>query len=562
VETSVKAFFALSLLADFPKIARARAGKILIASSDCGWVLPVKGVVILTTSNNSVVHFRVRQILLHQLQYDDTDLRSECRELFNRVPDTLDLRLIRSVVGEYFREFERPFHNRPTDWQEEAKRRWDQFVRTTANELLIEYQTADRLFRRLTECQLELLDLGFRPNYRDLLCQLSEVNPGRALQLAECLIQNPSHALALDFDTLVLHPTKADLARRLGFCQRAIETQGDEIRAGAIGCFTWWRRDGELPHESWELILECAHGAGHLAAHALVRFVWLNDATFLARDWEILAAIPLNPADFVVHELIGRAAHLIEHGHIPSAEVATKILSVLEWVPSLGDHDIEHGLKEFGKHFPGKVFTVIWRRHQLRKKGDANLEVVPFDFEQLHFSDIRADPDAADVITELENRLLNESHLDYRENQILQMAIMQSGDSPEPHLLRLIERASTGDQLERITDFARTRHSWPIVLECPDFTKAILVKARSQDGDCYSKIFAHLQSFRGGRGFTGGGPTGDWKALIECSVSMAEKYATDPELGEFYLGAAKYERDGLAEMQRHSRAADENLDDF
>src|SRR5262249_6172733 len=77
----------------------------------------------------AVIHFRAGHILLHNMRYDDPEFRAACREVFETIPDSLDFRVVRAALRNYWDEFE---GSKRDDWQHQAKHRWDQFIRSTA----------------------------------------------------------------------------------------------------------------------------------------------------------------------------------------------------------------------------------------------------------------------------------------------------------------------------------------------------------------------------------------------------------------------------------------------
>ena len=235
---------------------------------------------------------------------------------------------------------------------------------------------------------------------------------------------------------------------------------------------------------------------------------------------------------------------------LPTPEIADQILKKLDVLKSLGDHQIEHAISEFAKHFPGKTFLVMWRRQQRRKSEDSDFDVVPFDFHAIRFANVLADPDAARVIHELEDRFINETEMDYSETEILQIAIMQSADNAEKNLFRILSNAKNTEQLERVAEFVAHWHFWPVVLSCPDFTRELLRRAKANDNDIHEKIFGRLRGLPGTRGSSAYEPNDEWKSLAEAVEKMAEKYKEDSDLGPLYAAAAKHEREWMKSMSR------------
>ena len=404
---------------------------------------------IIRDSQSPIIHFRARRILLHNMQYEDAEFRANCRKVYETIPDSLDFRIVRAAVGSYWDEFE---GSKRDDWQEQAKHRWDQFVRSTAEAIDIEWPETDALLANLAERYQELLALGFNPNFWPILHSLAETKPDIALNLANRLITQPANPVGRLLDALVLPITNAKPELRLKLCEDAMR-DGENLKFGAVSCLAAWRQEGSLPSRAWDLVNESAATASSVVADAILRFVWFNHRTPEAADWHLLATLPVTSEHWwIAHRILESAADLLEHSMLPTPEIADKILEKLDVLTSIGDDQLEHAISEFAKHFPGKVFLVMWRREQRRQKENSDFDVVPFDFHAIRFADIQDDPEAKSLIDELEGRLLAEGKLNYGEIEILQVAILQTGD-PEHNLHRLLGRATTGEQLERIAEF-------------------------------------------------------------------------------------------------------------
>ena len=118
---------------------------------------------IIRESQSPIIHFRARRILLHNMRYEDAEFRAACREVYETIPNSLSFRIVRAAVGTYYDEFE---GSKREDWQDQAKHRWDKFIRATAEEIL--QKLAGRqltLLISLAKRHKELLALAFNPNF-------------------------------------------------------------------------------------------------------------------------------------------------------------------------------------------------------------------------------------------------------------------------------------------------------------------------------------------------------------------------------------------------------------
>lgn len=495
-----------------------------------------------------IVHFRARRILLHNMRYEDADFRAACRKVFETVPDSLNFRIVRATLGSYWDEFE---GNKRDDWQDQAKRRWDQFINSTAEAILSQWPERDTLLTNLAQRHQELTDLGFHPDFSALFTSIAELKPKVALDIATGLIAQPPHPLGHLLDCLVIPITKSTLDLRLQLCEEAFAAGSDELKVGAIHCCSSWRQEGHLPMRARELVAGSAADASPSVANAIIRFIFLSHGNAEPADWELLAALPADPENWwVVHGIMERAEDLLENGTVPTAEIADQILRKLDGLPSISGHPVEQAISQFAKHFPGKVFLMMRRRQQNRDGAAADFDVVPFDFHTIRFADVLADADAARVIHELEDRFMNGTEMDYSETELLQIAIMQTAGSAEKNLFRILSKAKNAEQLERVAEFVAHWHFWSVVLSCPDFTRELLRRAKATDSDVHQKIFGRLRGLPGSRGSSAYEPNGEWKSLAEAVEKMAEQYKEDSDLGPLYAAAAKHEREWMKSMSR------------
>jgi hypothetical protein len=506
-----------------------------------------------------IIHFRARRILLHNMRYEDAEFRTACRKIFEMIPDSLDFRIVRAAVGSYWDEFE---GSKRDDWQDQAKQRWDQFIRATAEAIRLKWPEPDALLRNLAERHQELLTLGFQSNFWPVLHNLAEAKPDIALNLATEVISQPANPLGRLFDALVIPITKTDSELRLKLVECAIASDGDDLKFGAIMCFSAWRQEGGLPLKARDLMNTIAGAASPLVADSILRFIWFSHQAADSADWHLLCALPVSREHWwIAHRIMESAADLLEKAILPAPETADQILRKLDVLDSIGDPQMEHAISEFAKHFPGKTFLMMWRRHQRQKNQDPELDVVPFDFHAIRFADVLADPDAARLIGELEDRFLSRAKMEYGEIEILQIALMQAAEDAETNLRRILDKANDAEQVERVGEFVSYWHFWPIVLSCPDFTRELLRKAKATDQNLHQKLFRRLQGLPGSRGSSAYEPNAEWKSLAEAVESMAEQYKQDPELGPLYAAAAKHEREWMKAMSRRLPEEEDVLED-
>jgi hypothetical protein len=506
-----------------------------------------------------IVHYRIHEVLINVLKYDSTNLCEDCKTVLESIPNTLELRVLRTILGGYWQEFCGFSQVCSNDGRNEARREWECFVHSTVDSMMEAWPDCKIFLARLEIFHTDLSSVSFNPNFEVVFDSISDRHPGFALDLVNHLIENPSHPLGWGLGAL----TAKTPEHRLALCREAIATGADGLKEGAIDCFAWWRREGDLPEIAWLLLGSIAEVASPRVAVAIIRFVRQNSHCGVQADWHLLASLPADVEKLpVILDLLGCSAELLRRSLIPSPDIADRILIKLDNLQSLDGGCFSQSLTQFAIHFPGKTFMLMWRRLQLQETATARFQPIPYDFDLVGFDDVFADQAAASVIAELERRLIDDDEMDYGKRQLLRIAVMQNRGGLEPHLLRLLDKASSPLQLSRLASFAEERVSWPIVLECVDFTRRILSKARTLSADCYKEIFRRLGSLPGIRGFSSMEPDEGWKALVEATEKMAERHAMDPELGPFYAYVLKRERDWISDMKKRERADDSAFGEY
>lgn len=507
-----------------------------------------------------IIQYKMRSMLRHVLHYDQTEFRADCRPLFEAIPGSLDLNVFRTVLSGYHEEFARPREDPSVDWQEEAKRHWDNLVNTTVDSLVKATSDPIELLSRLAGWERELKELGYVPKFGALLNALAIRYPELSIVMAENLISGPEHSLAWGIGILILSPTSGHPEQRIDLVRRALERRDNELAAGAIECLAWWRREEKLPEEAWGILASTADRASARVAHALTRFIRINDRKAVDSDWQLLASLPSGDDDGgVVQHILDCSEELLRSDLLPTNAIADAVISKLDHLTSLDGFGIEGGLIQFAIHFPGKVFLLFWRRYLLRKDGRLELKIAPGEVGNLVFGDISSDPEAASALSKLEEIFLQRDEPDYDGIQILNLVVNQRKGGAESELLRLLNRATTAEQMNRLVSLIKSRDSYPTVLEYPEVTRAFLKKSLGIGRECHKNVFDRLLLLPGGRGFENSNPDEDWTILLNAVEAVGQQFADDPELGSFYSEILKSERDQIKHMQK--RGAERDLDE-
>ena len=506
-----------------------------------------------TDFTEPLIHFQIRRALMHFLQYGkDTDVaRAAFRRVIAAIPDTLDFRIARAVFGNSCDDLVCNIDD--ANWQDTAKAKWAAFVREVVDAVRRAFPSPDAWLDHFAALDTRWRAFpGFQPNFREILAAIAESKPAEGVAAAELLLADSTHLLAHTFDSLAMAATKEHAATRLRLIRDAAASESEALRAAAVACCAWWRREGALPEETWQILESLAPTAAPLVADRIVNFVWWNDEQGSLRDWHLLAALPFAPhqTDLAGH-IAARASELINRNRLePDAESVSRFLGRYERLVEPEGRNLKHGFAKLAEAFPVEMFLMLWRRNQALKAGDQSLKALPYDFANIRFPRIMDAPEVRALVAEFERRLAAGEELDFDETRLLRSAIQHGSDNPSAWLEAAVQRATTEEQLNKLRELGSVGGADNAALAYPDFARALLARARAIGPDCYDRIFSHLLHVGGGRGSTDHEPDAEWKGLLAAIERLAHQYAADPELGTLFAAMAKGERSWMESERR------------
>ena len=336
----------------------------------------VKSLVVLreisTSFKEPLIDLQIRKALMRDVRYgkDSPQYREACRQVLKSLLDSLDFRIARAALSNEYDEFER--ETETPNWHEIIKGRWQAFTRKVAEETHVTFP-GTIWFDHFDELDRRWRGFGFQPNFRELLAHIVDARSAEGLSVCERLLRERNHRLTSLYDIAVISATRSDAERRLELIRTGLDSDSDELRAAAVACCSWWRRDGGLPNAAWEALEALAPTATAPVALAMTNFIWWNDNTTTARDWRLLAALPFAPNELdLATSIAARAADLVTKNkvHLDSGSVAT-FLTRYETLESISGYEIERALRKLAKRFPTLVFLALWRRNQTRIAGNS-----------------------------------------------------------------------------------------------------------------------------------------------------------------------------------------------
>ena len=505
-----------------------------------------------------LVHFQIRRAVMHDLRYekDSRQYRDTCCELVKSLPDPLDFRIARAAFGNDWDEFELDLEDPNRHAVMRAK--WETLNRKVADGLHAAFPSG-QWFEHLAALDARWRSFhSYQPNFRRLIIHLAERHAPEALTVAERLLDNPDHSLADAFDAITMSATKTDGAQRLKLIRAAASSDNETLRAGAVACCAWWRRDEDLPEPAWKILESLAPHATPLVAERIATFVCWNDKKATIRDWRLLVALPFAPDQAALASRIAaRAAELIAAGKVqPDADSVAGFIARFESLQSVDGHEIENALEKLAEAFPVAVFLTLWRRNQARKSGNIAIKTLPYDFHRIPFREVMDAPEVTAIVADFEHRALAGEALDFDELRLLRRAIAYS-ENPSAWLESAVQLAKSEEHLNLLRQLGSVGGEENAALAYPQFARALLLRAREISPACHDEIFSRLLYLGGGRGSTNHEPDAEWKSLLEAVERFTHQYAADPELGPLFAAIAKHERSWIDSM-RSRRFDDED----
>ncbi|MEO8351312.1 MAG: hypothetical protein ABI680_06240 [Chthoniobacteraceae bacterium] len=506
-----------------------------------------------------LVHFQIRRALMRDPRYgkDSRPYRDACRDLVKSLPNPLDFRIARVAFGNDWDEFDLDLED--TNRHAVMRAKWETLNRKVADDLHAAFPSG-RWFEHLAALDARWRTFrSYQPNFRRLIIHLSERRAPEALAVADRLLDEPGHPLADTFDAIAMPATKTDVTQRLTLIRAAANAESETLRAGAVACCAWWRRDEDLPEPAWQILESLAPRATPLVAERIATFVWWNDKKATIRDWRLLVTLPFAPDQAALASSIAaRAAELIAAGKVqPDVGSVSAFISRFEALESVDGHQIKNAFGKLAKAFPVDVFLALWRRNQARKSGNSAIKSLPYDFHRIPFREVMNAPEVAGIIADFERRALAGEPLDFDELRLLRRAIAHS-ENPSAWLESAVQRANSEEHLNLLRQLGSEGGEGSAALSYPQFAKALLLRAREISPACHDEVFSRLLHLGGGRSSTNHEPDAKWKSLLEAVERLAHQHAADPELGPLFAAIAKHERSWIDSMRsRHFDDEDE-----
>lgn len=498
---------------------------------------------------------RMRKILQNHVRYEeDPEFREACQSLYNSIPDTFEMRIVRILTGYEHDEFDgRQTDDNFKEWLNDARTWWANFTSGVAREFVERHPTAAIAHRFLLTKHCELETLGFTPATGALLAGATQAAPSIALPLLKEIEKSPPGELEGFVHTILPAVAKTSPDYYKAF----LDSLSHETRPGlvisAISFLEWERAEAGLTEQERFVLLNLADRKEPEIASAIARAAhshFLHDPTLKGQLLERLQPATVT-AQTLLLEALARLAE--EHPDSLSDEEVERILfkaSDLTW-DSHGSS--RQRLQKLATSFPKGVYLFLRRLVRKRgKKYQGGLGTLVFErFPLGRITD--AGFLDAEINAQWQHALSHENERVWTLS-LLRMLLWSEPKQTEHRLLRLVDECSIPEALQTAAKILAFDHS-SAIWDWPGMTAAFLRQARLIG--CEEPVRRTLQQGAGpkGRGFTNGELDPQYRYVLESSQDAATRFAHDPLLAEFYRGIADDESRNI-EMHRKWFGAD------
>lgn len=495
---------------------------------------------------DAAVAFAVRSTLHWPALHDPvSSFQTACMEILISMAETFKLRVLTATLGTVFQELELRHQGDPSWNHQNWESKVESFYATVATDTLQEWPSAASWLGAGAQWLDEQRDYGYEMNFRPIMSRIAANASTRALEIADLLIQQPSHPLSQDVDILIFGATRNDHPTRLAYCQKALAANSESLAVAVAQCFRWWRMAEALPSEAWGMLLDLAkNDSERIVAHVL-EVVSAGEDHPLPEDWNVLSTIPnVGGRRAIAEKIVTLAARMASHECPPEWEVVTNILEHFVNVPEVEGPKIATALRRLVEVYPGEMFQFLWnRRHKIGL-------MVHIQLKDLLDERIFEFPAFQVILPDLLAKVTNGPALDWDESSLLQRFLLSRHSDAAGERRNLLTALSTADAVARLVEALTSPPSTTAALVQPEFVGQLLAKARNIGWECHQKAFMDLRLLKGTRSSINGEPSAEWQSLVEHVERLAHKYARDRELGPLFAEAAKMERARIAEQRR------------
>ncbi len=520
-----------------------------------------------------MVQFAVRQSLLRDLAYEeDPEFAAAARRVVGLVQDTFDLRLVTVLNTQGYFEFAVDLGApRGEEAREKIKARWQEHVQAVADEFFRELPASAAAVARLERMVKESLEAGHTPNTRELLSALANVDPDRAVALAEAMLDPASYArIAAIWQQVLYGLRESHAGQAVRLLALAAEHPRTELRRGVIDYFRCRdRREMTLPLSERHLLEKMAAKAGPEEVLGFVELVQSTSESCAEWGFNLLGRLPLAVLPMGAHGEVLAALNPYD-AKIPAPPLAVvkHVLDALIEVPEINVDHHGGGFERIAKLYPKAVYDfALQRAARYEKLGrKARYQVLPRDIlARFELPGLEKDPAFPEICAFLWDRMRAKSsdYMGYVWRELFQGLVLDHVDFWLPRFTAEVQAAANYDELRELIEVIHFDGSL-IVFRFPELTKAILRRAEDFAGvEGYERMRCTLWVVSGPRSRSGtNGELDKEKDYVEAeAIKAVTAHAADDVLGPFYRWIADTERHEREDSRKRYQATMAAMDD-
>jgi len=511
--------------------------------------------------DSSVLLLQLRGGLLDRCHYDpDENVRLECARILSQMPDTFELRVGRIMTS--FADLDLPLlPGMPLGSDESrAEAAWTELRRKVAIEATQRFPTPRELcdfignqVRELEALQCTALGAGFL----DMVAEIS-------IPLCSALLEELMATKDETLDRFLYSVLAVAVSKTPDTYEEAVVWLPSHGRPAQVCALVHFlgrtsRLANKLAEFERQAILRATERTDEAVVQALASYAgYLLDSD---PQWATQILIRLSPVgERDKAEVLRVLAHFARSGELllTKSEVARCLANLGDRCLSGAVHDQRH-LKVVAEKFPRQMYE------QLLELAEHSAQEAPardrFYFGRtVPLGRIPDDAYIAAEVSRLWRKMISEEFHGCESDYPLDFMriLLWSNVNLAPSLMeKLASECSDDRQILLVAKLAAAQGP-RFIFDFPDLVRALLVRSQALKGADFVREELRRSAGGGGRLFTENELAPEYRYILEQGEDFANRYASDPVLGDFYRMIAKSERQQLESHRRDFAAMDES----
>jgi hypothetical protein len=515
-----------------------------------------------THQDAPVLLFQLRRILRERYGHDpDPAVSNECEGLLSRLPDTVDLRVIRVLTSWADDESKvEPGPNFDTDL-DAANSNWIKFCHSVARETIERFKTAHDLCEFLRRQVRELTAINSSVVGGALLDRVAEISPTWCAALLEELLRTADPTLDAFLWSLIYRANNhAPEAYRTAI--ECLPIRGRPEQLCTLVNYLGWKHShggGLVPFERQCVLLslERTEEAVLCALASTAGHHFDNEP-----PWAIDILSQLEPSGERSGGSIVEALGHLAKKHatdLNPAKVARCLANVGDLCFSERASDEKH-LEKVAQAFPKLVYEHerdFYRRTEAKPAEERRWGAR----ETISLGPIGDDEYVDREIHQLWKEAVSIGAASLGQHfrlKLIRSLLGASAAAAPSRLQRLIAACGNGDELKLAAKLAAAQGS-RFVFEFPDIVRLLLTRGRDLAVADAVRETLWLSACGGGRSYTEHELDPEYRYILEQGQALANRYRDDEVLHKFYRMVAESERH-QAEWHKRAFQDDDDLD--